>query len=423
VLPFPPGGPSDIVMRLAAEKMQTVLKQPVVIDNKPGAGGNPGQRLKSPGPHPTATPGCSVPDSLITVNPHVYKTMPFKPDDLVPLTIGTQFNQTLVCNPALGVKTVAALIAKAKAESLSTHPGAPACPGHLSMELAAVDGRGSRCATSRTRARRRRRRTCSATRCRAACWLARPCCRTSAPASWSRSAVSGSRRSPTLPEVPTLAEAGVPGYKADWTLVMFAPKGVPEPIATKFRQAFVDAVTAPDVVEKLKAGDQTAVGSTPAEATAMLAAGLEEMGRGGAANPARARLRSGAPGAGHGRASAAQRCLRPGSVRGVLVGREQRVEGASGDLVGDGRARPGRSGGPTTTRASWSGGPAASRSPRPEQPPRVRARRPRGAAHRAARPAAPATLSSRPPVATTSCRAPAPPSAPTRAARHSAARE
>jgi tripartite-type tricarboxylate transporter receptor subunit TctC len=90
--------------------------------------------------------------------------------------------------------------------------------------------------------------------------------------------VSGSRRSPTMPEVPTLAEAGVPGYKADWTLVMFAPKGVPEPIATKFRQAFVDAVTAPDVVEKLKAGDQTAVGSTPAEATAMLAAESKKWG-------------------------------------------------------------------------------------------------------------------------------------------------
>ena len=60
VLPFPPGGPSDIVMRQAAEKMQVALKQPIVIDNKPGAGGNLGT-AEVARPRPTATPGCSDP--------------------------------------------------------------------------------------------------------------------------------------------------------------------------------------------------------------------------------------------------------------------------------------------------------------------------------------------------------------------------
>ena len=122
VLPFPPGGPSDIVLRLAAEKMQPVLKQPIVIDNKPGAGGNLGSAEVARAA-PDGYTWLFGPDSLVTVNPHVYKTMPFKVDDLVPLAIGTQFNQTLVCNPALGVKTVAELIAKAKAESLSYASG------------------------------------------------------------------------------------------------------------------------------------------------------------------------------------------------------------------------------------------------------------------------------------------------------------
>src|SRR5204863_406180 len=63
------------------------------------------------------------PDSLVTVNPHVYKAMTFKVDDLVPVTIATQFNQTLVCNPAVGVKTVAELVAKAKAEKMSYASG------------------------------------------------------------------------------------------------------------------------------------------------------------------------------------------------------------------------------------------------------------------------------------------------------------
>jgi tripartite-type tricarboxylate transporter receptor subunit TctC len=91
-------------------------------------------------------------------------------------------------------------------------------------------------------------------------------------------AVSGSRRSPTLPDVPTIAEAGVAGYRADFTLVMFAPRGVPAPIETRFRQAFVDALKAPDVTEKLLASDQTVVGSTPAEAETVLNADSKKWG-------------------------------------------------------------------------------------------------------------------------------------------------
>jgi len=134
VLPFPPGGPSDIAARLAADKMQPALKQPLVIENKPGAGGNVGAAEVA-----RATPDGYTwlfgPDSLVTVNPHVYKQMPFKVDDLVPVTVATRFNQTLVCNPALGVKTVAELVAKAKASPLSYASGGVGVPGHLSMEL------------------------------------------------------------------------------------------------------------------------------------------------------------------------------------------------------------------------------------------------------------------------------------------------
>ncbi|MEO5843855.1 MAG: tripartite tricarboxylate transporter substrate-binding protein, partial [Caldimonas sp.] len=83
---------------------------------------------------------------------------------------------------------------------------------------------------------------------------------------------------PALPDVPTLAEAGVAGYQADFTLVMFAPRGVPDAIVARFRQAFVDALNAPDVVDKLKAGDQTLVGSSPGEAATVLAADSKKWG-------------------------------------------------------------------------------------------------------------------------------------------------
>jgi tripartite-type tricarboxylate transporter receptor subunit TctC len=91
-------------------------------------------------------------------------------------------------------------------------------------------------------------------------------------------AVSGSRRSPTLPEVPTVAEAGVAGYVADFTLAMWAPRGVPDPIVARMRQAFVDALRNPEAAERLKASDQTLVGNTPAEAAAQLAADNRKWG-------------------------------------------------------------------------------------------------------------------------------------------------
>ena len=276
VVPFPPGGPSDIVMRLAAEKMQAALKQPVVVDNKAGAGGNLGAAEVARAA-PDGYTWLWGTDSLVTVNPHIYKSLGFKVDALLPVSIGTQFNQTLVCNPALGVKTLAELEAKARAEKLSYASGGAGVPGHLSMELlqsmagfemthvpykgpapAAQDVIGGQVACG---------------------LLAGP---TVLPHVRSGRlvalAVTGSTRSPTLPDVPTIAEAGVPGYAADFSLVMFAPRGTPQPIVDQFRQALVDALKMPDVSDKLKAGDQVVVGSTPEQAARTLAADSNKWG-------------------------------------------------------------------------------------------------------------------------------------------------
>ena len=276
VLPFPPGGPSDIVMRLAAEKMQATLKQPVVIENKPGAGGNLGAAEVARAPKDGYTWLFGT-DTLLTVNPHVYKQLGFKPDDLQPVSIASQFSQTLVCNPALGVKTLAELVAKAKATKLSYASGGAGVPGHLSMELLQsmagfdmthVPYKGPAPATQDVLGNQV------------------PCGLLAGPTVLPHVkagklvplGVSGSTRSPTLPEVPTMAEAGVPGYEANFTLVMFAPRGVPEAVVTRFRQAFVEALTVPEVVDKLKAGDQTVVGSTPAQAAAVIAADSAKWG-------------------------------------------------------------------------------------------------------------------------------------------------
>lgn len=91
-------------------------------------------------------------------------------------------------------------------------------------------------------------------------------------------AVSGAARSALLPEVPTVAESGYAGFDATFSLVLFAPKGVPAPIAEALSKALGEALKQPDVVERLRLSDQTVVASTPAEAASRLAADAKTWG-------------------------------------------------------------------------------------------------------------------------------------------------
>lgn len=269
IAPYPPGGPSDLVMRTAAEKIQAQLKQPIVIENQPGAGGNIGAAAVA-----RATPDgytfLIATDTLLTVNPHVYKTMPFKMDDLKPISVLSSFSQTLVCNPSLGVKTLPELIAKAKTTPLSYASGGAGVPGHLSTELLLnmtgmqmmhVPYKGPAPAMQDVLANQV------------------PCGLLAGPTvlphvrsgKLNALAVSGQSRSPTLPDVPTIAEAGVKGYEADFSLILLAPKNVPDEVVAKFRQAVVDALRSPEATERLKATDQVVIGSTPEVAAAKIA--------------------------------------------------------------------------------------------------------------------------------------------------------
>jgi tripartite-type tricarboxylate transporter receptor subunit TctC len=269
IAPYPPGGPSDLVMRTAAEKIQTQLKQPIVIENQPGAGGNIGAAAVARAA-PDGYTFLIATDTLLTVNPHVYKTMPFKLEDLKPVSVLSSFSQTLVCNPSLGVKTLPELIAKAKTTPLSYASGGAGVPGHLSTELLLnmtgmqmmhVPYKGPAPAMQDVLANQV------------------PCGLLAGPTvlphvrsgKLNALAVSGQSRSPTLPDVPTIAEAGVKGYEADFSLILLAPKNVPDEVVAKFRQAVVDALRSPEATERLKATDQMVIGSTPEAAAAKIA--------------------------------------------------------------------------------------------------------------------------------------------------------
>jgi len=91
-------------------------------------------------------------------------------------------------------------------------------------------------------------------------------------------AVSGSKRSPALPDVPTMAEAGVAGYQADFALALFSPKGTPAAINEQMRLALVDALKSPDVMEKLLRNDQVVIGNTSQQAAASVAADSKKWG-------------------------------------------------------------------------------------------------------------------------------------------------
>jgi tripartite-type tricarboxylate transporter receptor subunit TctC len=84
-------------------------------------------------------------------------------------------------------------------------------------------------------------------------------------------AVSGAKRSPLLPEVPTVAESGFAGFDASFSLVLFAPRGTPEPVVNAMHAALVKGLSSPDVVEKLRLTDQDVVADTPAQTAQRLA--------------------------------------------------------------------------------------------------------------------------------------------------------
>ncbi|MBT9597469.1 MAG: tripartite tricarboxylate transporter substrate binding protein [Vitreoscilla sp.] len=269
IVPLPPGGPSDIVLRTALEKMQPVLKQTLVLDNKPGAAGNLGA-AEAARAAPDGTTWLWTTDTLITVNPHVYQRLGFKPEDLQPVMRAASFSQTLVCHPAVGVKSVAQLVAKAKAAPMSYASGGAGSPGHLATELfSATAGITMTHVPYKGPAPAMQDVIGGTVECG---FLAGP---TVLPHVRSGRllalAVSGAQRSALLPEVPTVAESGYPGFDATFSLVLFAPRGTSEPIVNAMHTAMANALRLPDVVEKLRQSDQVVVVASPAQTAARLA--------------------------------------------------------------------------------------------------------------------------------------------------------
>jgi tripartite-type tricarboxylate transporter receptor subunit TctC len=267
---FPPGAPGDVVARLVQPALQRALGQTVVVDNKSGAGGNIGAQEVA-----RATDGHTFlvgPDTMLTVNPHVYGKLTFSPtEDLVPVTYLVRFNQMLVCHPSAGAKSLRELTALARQQKVPYASGGPGVPGHLAMEML-LAATGVEMAHVPYRG--------PAPAAQDVLGGSVPCGFLAAPvvAPFVRDgklvglAVSGTRRSPSAPAVPTVAEAGVPGYDASFFELVAAPKGTPQAVIDRLQAEIAKALQDPDVVSRLAAADLEPVANKPADAAKQMRA-------------------------------------------------------------------------------------------------------------------------------------------------------
>ncbi len=271
LITFPPGGPSEILTRLVNERLQGPLKQPFVIENRAGAGGNIGADLVAKAPPDGYLFGITT-DTLFTVNPLVYRRMPFDPwSDIRPVTLLGSFSQMMVCNPAVPARTLGELLDLAKRDKLSYASGGPGVPGHLAAELLLsmtgtsmlhVPYKGPAAATADVMG--------GQVNCG---FLATPTVLPHVKSGRLNGlAVSTAQRSPLAPNIPTAAEAGAPGFDAPFYLVLFAPKGTPGDITALMNREVSKALADPAVKERATALDIVTLGGTPGEATRVLKA-------------------------------------------------------------------------------------------------------------------------------------------------------
>ena len=279
IVPYPPGGGTDIVARVVSRPMSAALKQTVVVDNRPGAGGINGTDIVA-----KALPdGHSIGTIIIThtTNPAMHAKLPFHPiNDFAPIGLITKNAQLLVVNAALPVKSVAELIALAKSEKddLIFASGGNGSPSHLAGELLKASARinllhvaykGSAPAILDLLSGRVTINFSSL-----------PALLNFVKAGRLRALAStGLTRSLLLPEVPTIAESDFPGFEVSAWQGLVAPAKTPFQIIAALNKAAREAVNTPDVKEKLLAqGYEPAVGS-PQEFSVYLRAEMEKWGK------------------------------------------------------------------------------------------------------------------------------------------------
>jgi tripartite-type tricarboxylate transporter receptor subunit TctC len=274
---FPAGGPIDILGRALADALQKDLKQPFIVDNRPGAGGNIGADLvaKSPADGYTVLLGI---DSTFTINPHLYPSMPFAAKDLKPLMVFSSSGLSFGVASGVKARTLPEFIAQAKAEPATFSSAGNGSPGHIAAEIFASDT-GARITHVPYKGNAPAVLALMGNEVQAGI-LATPGLLPQVQSGKLRAlAVTGKQRSPLLPEVPTVGELGLKGLEFEVLYVAMVPAATPEPVMQTLRQSLHKAMALPEVKTRLASLDMVPLAETGAAASEHLAGNLARYGR------------------------------------------------------------------------------------------------------------------------------------------------
>lgn len=266
ILPQSPGGPTDLIGRLAAQKLGENLGQTIVADNRAGAAGNVGCEIAARSVPDGYTlllgaPGC------LAINPSLYKKLPFDPlRDFEPLTQLTSGPEMLVVHPSVPAQSVKELVAlaKAKPDAFNYASGGAGTPNHLAAELfksvaglqmVHVPFKGTGPAMAAVLSGQVQMQM-------AGLPPALPHVRTGRLRAL---AVTSARRSSVAPEIPTMAESGLAGVEVGSWHGILAPAKTPRPIVARLHRELVKTLAQSDVRERFASQGLDTVGSTPDE--------------------------------------------------------------------------------------------------------------------------------------------------------------
>ena len=266
VVPYAPGGSADITARMIQDEWSKALGQPVVVENKAGAGGNIGVDSVAKSKADGYTIGLQT--VSLAINPGLFPRMPYDTlKDLAPIGMVASSQHVLVVNdktPAKNVKELIAL-AKAKPDQLSYASAGSGSTFHMSAELFKADAdvsimhvpyKGGGPALNDTIGGQVN--------------MSFPVLSAAQPFVQSGRlrafGVTGPKRSPLMPDVPTIAEAGVPNYSFETWFMVFAPAGTPQPVIDKLNTALNKTLNALDLKDRMVKAGFDPMPTTPAEA-------------------------------------------------------------------------------------------------------------------------------------------------------------
>jgi len=280
IVPFAPGGPNDILARIVGQKLNEQWGQPVVIENRGGAGGTIGieAAVKSPPDGYTIAMGGS---SNLTIAPGLYAKLAYDPvRDLAPVVNVAVVPYTLAINPHVPAKNIKELVAIAKSKKgrLSYGSSGSGSVSSLAAEML-------KAATGADIVHVPYKGTAPAVTDMIAGQIDMMMADFAAVEPFAKAgklrllALAGSKRLSLAPQLPTMAEAGIKGYAMDVWFGIVAPAGTPKDIVAKLNAAIVSGLKAPDVKQRFGGLGYEAIGDTPEQFAATIKTDIEKFGR------------------------------------------------------------------------------------------------------------------------------------------------